>query len=216
MDWERVNIWTNTLYTLIQSIEIARHRRFGDLTEIGNNILSAATWTSQQCSYASVLVSEPFGNHKVTFRRDPNKHFQQIASQIIKMLIQDLVTIMDEMLSEALAARKEKAGTFPQSKIEKLSLHLSSDYKWAAHGCLELIAARNVLTHSNGRWNEKSIAIVKTFVTPAPKNGDRLIIGFPMLFRYRKAMRTFLNEIAPKVSASAPPGRIENRRRVTH
>lgn len=68
--------------------------------------------------------------------------------------------------------------------------------EWAKQGCLELIAARNVLTHARGRWNKKSIAIV-SFVNPAPNVGDELIIGFPMLFRYRKAMRTFLNEVMP-------------------
>jgi hypothetical protein len=36
-------------------------------------------------------------------------------------------------------------------------------------------------------------AITSPFQTSPPR--DTLTIGFPMLFRYRKAMRTFLNEI---------------------
>ena len=38
----------------------------------------------------------------------------------------------------------------------------------------------------------KSIKIVRPFIKPCPTDGERLMIGFPMLFRYRKAMRTFL------------------------
>jgi hypothetical protein len=84
---------------------------------------------------------------------------------------------------------------FPQSKIEQLKPYLASEFEWAAQGCLELVACRNVLTHSSGYWNAKTIAIVRHFVVPIPKEGDKLIVGMPMLFRYRKAIRTFLNEV---------------------
>ena len=111
------------------------------------------------------------------------------------MLIQDLVVILDGMMDDALLAKGERAGVFPQSKIEKLSKRLQPQHDWARQGCLELVAVRNVLTHAGGRWNDKSIAIVDSFVSPTPKVGDRLTIGFTMLFRFRKAMRTFLNEV---------------------
>ena len=111
------------------------------------------------------------------------------------MLVQDLVVILDDMASDALLSFGETAGVYPQSKIEKLALRIRPQYEWAAQGCLELIAARNVLTHSGGKWNKKSIDIVRSLVASPPAVGDALIIGFPMLFRYRKAMRTFLNEV---------------------
>jgi len=99
------------------------------------------------------------------------------------------------MMDDILVARRETAGTFPQSKVEKLAAHLDPKYGWAKKGCLELIAARNVLCHASGRWNEKSIRVVSTFVNPPPKVGDHLRIGFVPLFQFRKAMRTFLNEV---------------------
>jgi hypothetical protein len=141
-------------------------------------------------------LGHPGGGNKITFRRDPNRHFTAISQQLIKMLIQDLVVILDEMMDEALAHRGERAGPYPQSKIEKLKKALAPEYHWAAQGCLELVAARNVLTHSKGVWNKKSIAIVEAFVEPKPKVGEKLSIGITMLFRYRKAMRTLLNQVA--------------------
>jgi hypothetical protein len=113
------------------------------------------------------------------------------------MLIQDLAVILDQMMDEALAQRKETAGNYPQSKIEKLKKGMDPRYHWAANGCFELIAARNVLTHAHGCWNPQSIAIVKDFLTTPPAAGEKLEVGIQMLFRYRKAMRTMLNQVAP-------------------
>ena len=193
LDWERVNVWTSTLYTLIHSLSIARAESFGDLSSVEDRVKEAGGWIIPDCSYSSKLTSHPLGHRRITFRRDPNKHFKNIVGQIIQMLIQDLVVILDGMMDDALIAHAESAGTFPQSKIEKLSKRLDPKYDWARQGCLELVAVRNVLTHGGGRWNAKSIAIVSSFVLPPPIPGERLTIGFTMLFRFRKAMRTFLN-----------------------
>jgi hypothetical protein len=195
MNWNRVNVWTATLYALIQSLHLAKAAQFGDREALAENIISARAWISPEVSYGSVLLAQPFGRHRVRFRRDPNKHFADTVTQLIQMLIQDLVVIFDGMMDDILKARSETAGTFPQSKVEKLATHLDFKHEWARRGCLELIAVRNVLTHANGQWNKKSIAIIDGFVTPLANVGDRLTIGFPMLFRYRKAMRTFLNEV---------------------
>lgn len=194
MNWDRVNVWTNTLYTLIHSIYIAKQIDFGNLTQIPNSIVTAGSWTVPPCSYDSILANRPFGKNSPTFRRDPNKHFPEITEQIVKMLIQDLTVILDEMMTEALIAHQLAAGPFPQSKIQKLATRLQPQYDWSRQGCLELVAVRNVLTHANGHWNAKAIAIVSPFLASAPKAGDPLKVGFQMLFQYRKAMRTFLNE----------------------
>ncbi|QMV72421.1 hypothetical protein HS961_05995 [Comamonas piscis] len=195
MDWERINVWTNTLYTLIHSLSLAKDISFEDLHTLNDRARESSTWIAQDCSYSSILLAHPGGKNRITFRRDPNTHFADISRQLIKMLVQDLVVILDEMMDEVLKQRNEAAGDYPQSKIEKLKKSLNSDFHWAAHGCLELVAVRNVLTHSKGLWNEKSIAIVKSFVAPPPKVGEPLSIGITMLFRYRKAIRSLLNQL---------------------
>jgi hypothetical protein len=197
MDWERVNVWTSTLYTLIHSLHLSREQQFGDLTSLDRRARDAHTWVTPDCSYNSTLLAHPGGKMPLAFRRDPTKHFKDTSRQVIKMLVQDLVVILDEMMDEALASRGERAGNFPQSKIEKLKKSLDKRYHWAANGCFELVAVRNVLTHNQGIWNEKSIDMIKAFVDPLPKKGDKLSVGFSMLFRYRKAMRTLLNQASP-------------------
>ncbi|UOV02098.1 hypothetical protein [Pseudoxanthomonas mexicana] len=197
MDWERVNIWTTTLYTLIHSLHLAREQSFGDLSSLDSRVRESDQWIQPECSYQSTLLAHDGGTKALTFRREPESHFHETAAQVVKMLVQDLVVIFDQMMDEALAARGEQAGVFPQSKIEKLRKTLKPQYQWAADGCLELIAARNVLTHADGLWNQKSIDVVKSILDQPPAVGDELVIGFSMLFRYRKAMRTLLNEVSP-------------------
>jgi len=195
MDWDRINVWTNTLYTMIHSLQLAHAARFGDLSGLHASIVSAESWITPECSFKSPLAEVPFGNGRASFRRDPNVHFENVARQVVKMLIQDLTVILDQMLAESMTEHGFAALDYPQSKIEKLSTTLDTErFDWARKGCLELIAVRNVLAHGDGRWNNRSIEIVKDILDPLPKSGQSLSVGVPMLFRYRKAIRTFLNE----------------------
>jgi hypothetical protein len=196
MNWERVNAWTTTFYTLLHSLSLAKAIHFGDKARLADSVVDSRSWISTPCSFASVLVNNPIGDSGVTFRRDPSTHFESTCENLIRMLIQDLVVIFDQMMDESLAAWGETAGDYPQSKVEKLATHTDAKYEWAVRGCLEMIAARNVLAHSGGCWNTRSVAIVSGFVNPPPKVGDKLEIGFQMLFRYRKAIRTLLNQSA--------------------
>lgn len=198
MNWDRVNVWTCTLYTIVQSLQIARRADFQPLDELHENIVGAKDWINPQCSFASTLVDNQFGNSTVTFRREPEPHFETSVRQIVKMLAQDLTVIFDEMMDDSLKGHGFPRPIFPQSKVEKLATVLDkSKHDWCRKGCLELIAVRNALTHGKGCWNEKSIKIVEAFIDPPPAVGDVVILGVPMLFQYRKAIRTFLNETGP-------------------
>ena len=197
MNYERFNIWSTTLYTLIQSLHVAKSIHFGDKTRLDENCRETAAWVATECSFNSLTLSREPGRRRLVFRRDPTKHFDESCSNVIRMLMQDLVVIFDQLMDECLAARHEKAGDYAISKIEKLSKHVDPKFQWSTQHCLECIAVRNVLTHGQGSWNQRSIAIVSKFIAEPPKNGDTLTIGFGMLFRYRKAIRTFVNQAKP-------------------
>ena len=121
MDWERRNVWTSTLYTLIHSLSLAQEQHFGDLTTLEARVKQAGSWRNPDCAYGSVLTAHPLGKRRITFRRDPNIHFDPIVAQVIQMLIQDLVVILDEMMYDVLAAAGERAGAIPQSKKSRSS-----------------------------------------------------------------------------------------------
>jgi hypothetical protein len=195
LNWEKLSIWTNTLYTLVHSLNLAKEQGFGCFKLVDDSFRNARNWVTPDCSYESVLLEHESGGKKLTFRKDPNETFKNVSRQIINMLIQDLVVIFDEMMSEVLNQRNQTAGEYPKSKIEKLTTYLDSTYKWSSYGCTELVAVRNVLAHNNGIWNKKSIDYVIPFIEKPPLEGDALSVGFSMLFYYRKAIRTFLNEV---------------------
>ena len=203
MNWDRVNVWTCTLYTIVQSLQIARQAEFHPIDGLHINIVGAKDWVNPQCSFASTLVKNPFGKSVVKFRRKPEPNFETSVRQIVRMLTQDLTVIFDEMMDDSLKAHGFPVPNFPQSKVEKLATVLDkSSHDWCRKGCLELVAVRNALAHGNGRWNEKSLEIIKPFVLPLPDVGDVVILGVPMLFQYRKAIRTFLNQTAPLARAA--------------
>jgi hypothetical protein len=193
-DWERVNVWTNTLYALIQALSISKRIQFGNLPLIGESVRDAGSWIFPDCTYNSVLLAHPFGDRSITFRRDPNAHFSEIARQIVVMLLQDLVVIFDDMMTDILMGKSIRPGKYPQTKVRQLEPFVASNQRWAVEGCLEMIAVRNVLVHYGGKWNVESLKIITPFVSPPPNSGDALSVGFSMLFRYRKAVRTFLNQ----------------------
>lgn len=195
LDWSRVNVWTHTLYTVVHSLHQSKAIHFGNLGYLDDSFVGASTWVTPNCSYASVLLQHKGENRRLTFRRDPNKTFDAVSRQLVKMLIQDLVVILDEMLTEILKVRGDTAGPYPKSKLEKLATYLDDKYRWSYCGCLELVAVRNVLTHSGGHWNKQSIDYIRDFISPLPVEGDPLSVGISMLFSYRRAIRTFLNEV---------------------
>lgn len=204
MDWERVNVWTSTFYTLLHSLTLAKRIDFGNLALLHDYAQETSGWSAVDCSYNSALLAHNGGDYRITFRRDPNNHFRAISAQLTRMLVQDLATILDEMLHEVLTARGEQPANFPQSKLDQLKKHLDPKYPWAYQGCLELLACRNTFVHSGGRWNAQSIAIISPFVIPPPNVGDELILSVTMLFRFRKAMRTFLNETSKDLLTPSP------------
>jgi hypothetical protein len=198
MDFEPLKRWTSTFYAIIQALEIAHKQHFGNQETLGDAMKNAREWIQPDCSFNSVVVVPGRMRASVRFRQDPMKKFHVVVETIVKMMIQDLVVLLDELMDQALSERGENGGSYPQSKVNKLSAQLDEDNKWAGDGCLELIAVRNVLCHSRGIWSQKSIQIVEGFMSPPPKNGDKLTIGFAMLFNYRKAIRTFINQVRIK------------------
>jgi hypothetical protein len=118
LDWDRVNVWTLTLFTIIRSLDLARSVSFGDLASLRPTIEEAKAWIP---TVATGLLLQPFGKTLLRFRRDPNVHFELIVAQIIQMLVQDLVVIFDAMMNDILVARGESAGTFPPVQSREAS-----------------------------------------------------------------------------------------------
>lgn len=63
MDWNRVNVWTRTLYTLVHSLHMAKEVDFGDKSSLNERIRDANSWISPICSYSTTLLP-PHTNKK--------------------------------------------------------------------------------------------------------------------------------------------------------
>lgn len=70
MNLEPINIWTNTLYTLVHSFHLSKAIHFGSLDYLEESARDAATSVRANCSYNSVLLASPDGGKHLKFRRE--------------------------------------------------------------------------------------------------------------------------------------------------
>lgn len=198
---ERLNEWTCALYTLLHSLKISKDNNFEPRDKLNDSGNDSLTWDTRKNNFASITHRVVLTNKKkMKFRRDPSKSFQKTVSRVAGMLIQDLVVIFDEILNDLMVDKGLPIQNYPQSKIEALKKFVSEEYQWSICGSLELIAIRNVITHSKGYWNEKSLRIIRDcqIITEEESSkllGQKLIVTIPMAFEYKKSMRTFMNQV---------------------
>ena len=198
---ERLNEWTCALYTLLHSLKVSKDNDFEPRNELNESGNDALTWDERKNNFDSITHRVVRTNKKkMSFRRDPTKNFQKTVSRVSAMLIQDLVVIFDEILNDLMVDKSLPVQNFPQSKIEALKKYVSDEYKWSIAGSMELIAVRNAITHSKGFWNEKSLRILSDYDIISEQQskkllGQKVIVTFPMVFEYKKSMRTFMNQV---------------------
>jgi hypothetical protein len=194
----RFNGWTHTLYAVVQSLSISKRLNFGNLDEINESINESRGWIKPCCSFTSSLRNAPTKNRRITFRKDPAQYFNETVSHVVRMLLLDLVVIFDDMMGEKLIeiGQANEIEQTPGKKLMKLYSYVDEkEYGWAINGCFELIAVRNALCHNDGVWNKKSLDFVNGHIQVMPVLGEKIVIGLPMLFLYKKAIRTFINQI---------------------
>jgi len=198
---EGLNEWTCALYTLMHSLKTSRDRNFEPRDKLNDSGIEATKWIEEKNKFNSITHREvTTSKRKMKFRRDPAKNFEKTISRVSKMLIQDLVVLFDEILNDLMIEKGINVQRFPQSKVEALKKYIDSEYEWSVKGCMELIALRNAITHSKGKWNEKCLRILKDNdiinETEATKlKGKKVIVNIPMVFEYKKSIRTFMNQV---------------------
>jgi len=198
---ENLSEWTSTLYTLLHSLKIGKDNNFEPRDKLNESGLDSMTWENRKNNFNSIAHRVVKTSKKeMKFRRDPSLNFKKTVSRVAGMLIQDLVIIFDEILNELMIEKGLPVQNFPQSKIEALKKYVDQEFEWSIKGSMELIAIRNTITHSRGFWNEKSLRILRDYgiITKEVSNkllDKKVIVTFPMVFEYKKSMRTFMNQV---------------------
>ena len=64
----------------------------------------------------------------------------------------------------------------------------------------QLRCIRNSLVHNNGKWSQRSVNDIKNYVSADIKiiDGDEISLCFEDIFRFKRAVRTFVNNAAEK------------------
>jgi hypothetical protein len=222
---DELNMWTLMLYTIIGSLYDEKVSGFPGIHDVSNAIEDSQNWSGKiSCSFDSILSKKKFKKREVKVRLDIEEKFDKVSDAVVKLLLKDLCVLADRMAAMSLAENfsyENTQGTipkYPREKINCLSKYLIEGRRdkniWSYFGCLELIAVRNAIEHNESKWNEESIEVIRSFseemkcdekedfIANLPKAGDRIVLGFPILFRYRAAIRTFFTETSVDLKKS--------------
>ncbi|WAC02950.1 hypothetical protein N7U66_04795 [Lacinutrix neustonica] len=185
----------------MHSLKVSKDNDFEPREELNESGKDSLKWNIEKNNFESITHRVVTSNKKkMRFRRDPSKNFKKTVTRVAGMLIQDLVVIFDEILNDLMLDKSLPIQNFPQGKIEALKKYVDPEFEWSIKGSMELIAVRNAITHSKSFWNDKSLRILKDYdvISQIEFNallGQKVIVTFPMVFEYKKSMRTFINQV---------------------
>lgn len=114
---------------------------------------------------------------------------------MLSLLLVDLAALTDELLSSIMAAKGGDPTKYPFLSNKTKAVRCAREQEWAQRGVLELNVIRNCFVHNEGKWNSRGlndIGVVVAHVTA--KLGDPVTVNYEDVFRYKRAVRTLLNQ----------------------
>lgn len=115
----------------------------------------------------------------------------QANKGIINLLIIGLCDLLDECL---LGTHDVDNSKNLYEKIE--GMHVDKKYEWSVKGVHELRIIRNCIVHNNGLFSKTAIRELKQYVDKDSNvlENENINPCFEDIFRFRRAVRTFINE----------------------
>jgi len=188
--------WSQTVYGVAHSLYIAKALKLGNLTALIDSLSAAEQWNTSDLGFSSSLPMKEFKNGSINLKgEDYREVFAILSKNIVNILFVNLAVLADECLAQLIAEARVTPPNYLTSKCEWVKSKIDNKYMWAANGMLELCALRNAVVHNGGKLNASAIDILqKADVEDAKLNHD-ISISFGDLFRYRRALRTVINEL---------------------
>lgn len=199
----RFKRWSQTAYGLLHAVEKLKASNFKDVSSAQQSISKLLERFPSQTGFLSAVPQKFLKKDSIKVSlSDGKKSVDEIVNSLLCMLIADLVVHFDEIAGTQLAGKGIACDAMPGGKANLLKKRLPDQRKWAARGVIELICIRNAIVHSNSIWNEKAVNdLALAEVAKLPEIGTRLRLGIDDFFRYRRAVRTALNEIKKLTTA---------------
>ncbi|QKH38526.1 hypothetical protein FOC84_27770 [Achromobacter pestifer] len=188
--------WSQTAYGLVHSVTISSKIDLGNINRIGSSITDAFGWLPRQDQFDSNVEHRPYKEDDFRLNDgDVSAVVLNLKANLLSLLLVDLAALTDELLSSIMQAKGKNPETYPYLRNKTRNVTCAPEQEWARRGVLELNVIRNCIVHNDGKWSDRGLKdiapLVKNLVA---KNGDRVEVNFEDVFRYKRAVRTLLNQ----------------------
>lgn len=188
--------WSQTAYGLIHSVATIERIDLGNINRIGDSIVNAFDWLSRRDEFASSVAQHRFDEHD--FRLDDgdvDEIVRNLKRNLLSLLFVDLAALADGLLASMMDTRGLNPADHPYLANKVNAVDCASAQEWARSGMLELNVVRNCFVHSRGTWNARSLDdLARVVPSLTAKVGDPVMVNYEDRFRYKRAVRTLLNQ----------------------
>jgi hypothetical protein len=193
----RLKRWSQSAYGLLHSVEKLKASNFKDASSVEQSISRLVQRLPSKVGFSSAISNKSIKKNSIKFSsKDGKESKNELINSLICMLVVDLVVLFDDIAGTQLAGKGIKCDETPGGKADLLKSRFPDSRKWAARGVIELVSIRNAIVHNDSSWNDKALNLLSLAdVIELPQPGTQLRVGVDDLFRYRRAVRTALNEI---------------------
>lgn len=192
--------WSQTAYGLVHSVTISSRIDLGNINRIGSSITDAFGWFPRKDQFDSNVEHRPYKEDD--FRLDDGDVAEvvlNLKANLLSLLLVDLAALTDELLSSIMQAKGKDPEKYPYLISKTKNVACAPEQEWARLGVLELNVIRNCFVHNDGKWSGRGLQDIAPFVTNLiAKDGDPVEVNFEDVFRYKRAVRTLLNQAETK------------------
>ncbi|MNG07740.1 hypothetical protein D3C84_910560 [compost metagenome] len=118
-----------------------------------------------------------------------------LKANLLSLLLVDLAALTDELLTSIMTTKGKKLEDFPFLSNKAKAVTCATEQEWARRGVLELNVIRNCFVHNDGKWSSRGLKDIGAVVTNiTAQDGDPVTVNYEDIFRYKRAVRTLLNQ----------------------
>ncbi len=188
--------WSQTVYGLVHSVFISNSLGLGNINRIGESITDSFSWLPRMDQFDSNVKHRDSSREDFRlYDHEVNNVILNIRGNLLFFLFVSLAALTDELLSSIMVAKGKRPEEF-QYLIDKVKVvRCDNEREWSRKGVIELNIIRNCFIHNDGNWSDRGLNDIRPIVTNLiAKNGDSVDVNYEDLFRYKRAVRTLLNQ----------------------
>ena len=184
--------FSHMLYGLVYALDLLDESEAKITKEDLGKCLEKALEKKVNHPYLSAIETSEFSAKDFSLN-DEKVHniVKQAKNGIINLLVIGLCDLLDECLSGKIEMDSSKNLC---KRIEEV--HLDKKYEWSAKGVHELRIIRNCIVHNKCLFSKTAIQELKKYVDKDSNaiENKKVYLCFEDIFRFRRAVRTFINE----------------------